>query len=239
MPKRRRSSRKGKGKGRRRTKRFKNSPMGPYGWKTPIGKFEKKAADIGVATYQVNTTGSITLLAVPTLGTDYTNRIGRRIRLRSLYIRGHVNAENAELPITTAGVETLAQQARLIIVVDRQPNATVFGITDLLVSARAESQLNLNNRDRFKVLVDKTYQIPNSVKATPATPTSFIGNFGGMFKVKVFKKLNLPVQFNSTNGGTIADITSNAIYMVWIGINASGATDVNATVSTRIRFDDD
>lgn len=239
MPKRKRSYKKGKGKGRRHTKRrFRNSPLGPYGWRTPIGKFELKAADTGVTTYQVNTTGTITLLAVPTLGTDYTNRIGRRITLKKLYIRGHVNAENAENAVTVGGVETLAQQARMIIVVDRQPNAAVFSITDLLVSARAEAQLNLNNRDRFKVIYDRVFQIPNSIKAAQAAP-SLVGNFGGMFKVKCFKKLNLPVQFNSTNGGTIADITSNALYMVWVGTNAAAATDVNATVSTRVRFSDD
>lgn len=241
MPKRKRAIRRNSrrtSKNSRVVKRYRKSPVGPYGYRTPVGKFEKKVYDVDATTIQVNTTGDVRLLCVPVLGTDFTQRIGRRIRIRSVYIRGFICPESAQTAITTGGNETLAQQGRMILVLDRQPNATVMTIAQLLKQAFSFSQLNLDNRDRFKVIADKTFQFQNSTKAAQASPT-LIGTYGSNYRIKLFKKLNIPVQFNSTNGGTIADISSNALYMVWIGSQAAGTTDLNASLTTRVRFDDD
>ena len=62
---------------------------------------EKKFYDIATAQYGVNTNGSITLLCYPVLGSDYNQRIGRKIIMKSIYIRGLCGAEASQTTITT------------------------------------------------------------------------------------------------------------------------------------------
>lgn len=205
---------------------------GGYGSRMPSSRSEKKVSDIGVGSLQVNTTGTVTLLHIPTLGTDYTNRIGRKTLCKSIYVRGRVNLESATN--YTGGVLVAAQSARMIVFEDCQPNGAAPGVTDLLVSADPSSQLNLNNRDRFKILKDKVWFMDGM--STTSTSASQ-GRQGYSFKI--YKKLNVETIFNATNGGTIADITSGALFMLWIGSAAAGVnTDTNASLSTRVRFID-
>lgn len=195
---------------------------------------ERKVNDIPVATYQVNTTGSITLLANPQLGSDFNNRIGRKIMLKSVYIRGYVVSEaSANGP---AVAFNNAQQCRFILFCDMQPNGAAPAVTDLLNTANPASHLNLNNRDRFKIYSDKEFVLDPYFLVTTATQAS-AAMTNQVKTFKKFKKLNLEVIYNSTNGGTIADINSGALYMLWIGSQAAGTnTDANAVLSTRVRY---
>lgn len=198
---------------------------------------EKKVNDLNTATYQCNTTGSITLLANPVLGSDFNNRIGRKVVLKSVYVRGQLKMDWAGaggLP-ATAGIP--AQMARFILVCDSQPNGAAPAITDILVEATAESQLNLNNRDRFRIYCDKTFVFDPVINVQTATQAQLCFN-RTIYQLKKYKKLDQEMIFNATNGGTIADVTSGALYMVWIGTVASGIADTNAVVSTRVRYVD-
>lgn len=198
-------------------------------------RHEKKVSDIATATYQVNTTGSFTLLHIPTQGTDYTNRIGRKTMMKSVYIRGRVQLEDAGT--LAAVVNSYAQQGRFILFLDLQPNGAVPVVTDLLNTADPASQLNLNNRDRFKIIKDKCFVFDPIAVSTVTTPAGFLNRT--VYNFKVFKKCSIETIF-STNGGTIADITTGALYMFWIGSQAGGTnTDTNAVVSTRVRYMDD
>lgn len=197
---------------------------------------ELKVYDIGATTYQVNTTGSITPLFIPVLGTDYTNRIGRKTLMKWIYIRGRVQTEASATAAVNLAVP--AQQIRFMLVQDMQPNAAAPVIGDILVTASPSSQLNLNNRDRFRILSDKEFVFDPYLYNTAAT-VAYSSASRQIYNFKKFKKLNLETIFNSTNGGTIADITSGALYMVWVGSQAAGTdTDANAFLTTRIRFND-
>jgi len=191
---------------------------------------ERKVNDLDTTTYQVNTSGSFTLLANPQVGADMNNRIGRKITLKSVYVKGRVQLELAGSLVAAASG---AQQARMIIFSDMQPNGSAPVVTDLLVSATPASQLNLNNRDRFRVYCDKEYVFdPMLVTATLYTWNRTIQ------LVKKFKALNLEMVF-STSTGSIADITTGALYMFWIGSAAPGTnTDANFVGSTRVRYTD-
>ncbi|AIF34805.1 capsid protein [Sewage-associated circular DNA virus-14] len=221
-----------------RTSAFRMTPRAPLstrGWRPFIStNHELKVQDLASATYQVNTTGSITLLAVPITGADYNARIGRKVTLKSCFIRGYLRIEPGA---ATVGVAQ-AQQCRFMLVLDLQPNGAVFAITDLLNTADPTSQLNLNNRDRFRVLQDQEIAFDHFNYVTTATQTSEA--FGRTIQsFKKYKRLNCEMIFNAVNGGTIADIASGALYMVWIGSNAAGAnTDANAVLSTRVRYSD-
>lgn len=191
---------------------------------------EKKVQDLDTATYQVNTTGLFTLLSLPQLGSDFNQRIGRKVMHKSFYIKGRIQAENATgSPISVAP----SQQCRMVIFCDQQPNGAAPAVTDLLVSATPASQLNLNNRDRFKIYCDKEYVFdPSIVSAAVSTFNHTIS------LVKKYKRINLETIF-STSTGSIADITSGALYMFWIGSSPAGSgTDANFIGSTRVRYTD-
>nr|QXP07689.1 MAG: putative capsid protein [Arizlama virus] len=199
---------------------------------------ERKVNDLTVATYNVNSTGSVTLLALPTVGADFNNRIGRKITLKSVYIRGFGGTEWA----LTSGAPGLTLSApsqlhRMMIVFDLQPNGAAPAVTDILVTSSPSSQLNLNNRDRFKIICDKTWTV-GPVTQSAALPAVHSGD-PQQYVIKKYKKLNLEMIFNAGGAGTIADVNSGALYMVWVGSATSGTnTDGVATLSTRVRYSD-
>lgn len=200
------------------------------------GVVEKKVYDIDTATYQVNTTGVFTPLCIPVKGPDFTERIGRKIVMKSLYIRGFVRME--ETGSMAAGVTAASMQGRMIVFIDLQPTpATALTVTDLLKEALPSSQLNLNNRDRFKILADETFEFDPVV--TNATVTTFSAWGKTICPLKKYIVLNEEVIFNATNGGTVADINSGTLYHFWIGSQAAGTnTDINAVISSRVRYTD-
>lgn len=196
---------------------------------------EKKVNDVAVGTIQVHTTGSITLLCNPALGSDFNNRIGRKINITSCYIRGMVATEPSLGPAT--GTACPSQQARMILFEDMQPNGATPAVTDILNTASPFSQLNLNGRDRFKIYTDKIWSFGPYLASTTATQAQSLCAQQA-YSIKKYKKLNIETIFNATNGGTIADITSGALFMLWIGSTASGGNDANAIISTRVRYND-
>ena len=111
---------------------------------------ERKVIDVDPALYAGDTTGSVTLLNGVATGTDFTDRIGRKIVMRSLYLRGTLS------PVD--GI-TLDNMCRVLIVYDMQSNGAAPAITDVLKSATSIAQLNMNNRDRFRVIMDKQFAV--------------------------------------------------------------------------------
>jgi len=199
---------------------------------------ERKYSDTAVSAHQVCQSGTWSLLHVPLLGSDYNNRVGRKTVAKSVYIRGKLEIVPAATP-KTANVG--CGLARMILVVDNQPNGALPAVTDLLVSASAESQLNPNNRDRFTILKDKQFVLD-------AYAVDLAGAYVGeswnrtIHPIKVYKKLNIETIFNGEDDGSIDTINTGAIYMFWIGDWGYQADEENwkvmANVSTRVRFDD-
>lgn len=197
---------------------------------------EKKFQDSVFTSSPINTTGSVTALFFPTLGSDFTNRIGRKTMIRSIYFRGFVTTQAAiNTPGTTQAIA--AQQLRLIIGLDMQPNGANPAVTDVLVTNFPTSMLNLNNRDRFKILTDKVYQFDPYV-AVGGTPTSASFNHT-IQKLKWYKRCRIESVFNSTNGGSVADLNSGSIFLLLIGSNASGTNNAGLLYGVvRVRFED-
>lgn len=187
---------------------------------------ERKTFDVVPGVAQVNTTGFVQVICVPTLGNDYVNRVGRKITIKSVFIKGYIRTE---ISLSLAAANATSQAARVLLVYDDQPNGALATVTDILNSADPASQLNLNNRDRFRILKEKFFVFD------PYLGAAFAGR--QIYPIKIFKRLNLDVTFNGVNGGTIADIQTGALLMVYIGSNAAGVnTDINAYLSSRVRF---
>lgn len=192
---------------------------------------EKKVFDLAASTYNVSVASTAILLFAPQRGADYNQRVGRKTAITSLYIRGFINLENATNMQTT---NTPAGQARLIVFIDWQPNGNTPTTTALLVTANPIDQLNLDNRDRFKIIADKTFEFEPFIISN-----GFSISNRSTQRVKLYKRMGLETIFNDGNDGDIGDINSGALYMLWIG-NWANTTNLRATahVSTRCRFED-
>lgn len=182
-----------------------------------IMNMEFKSIDILNSLAAADTTGTIGLLNGVTLGSDINNRIGRQVELRSIQLRVQ------SFSTFNTGID---QWNRALIVYDRQSNGASPAITDVLTAATINAVRNLNNRKRFKILMDKTVYLNAAGETDSGTFYDF------------YRKLRHPVEFNAGNAGIVSDIQSGAIYLIAIGSATAGNTAGNILFSSRIRFTD-
>lgn len=195
---------------------------GFYGVYNRRGRQELKVCDVAGANTVTLAAGAVTLLNGIAQGTDFTNRIGRKICMKSLLFRFHIYPN-------TAASHMQGNTVRLIIFIDLQANAAAAVTTDLLQTASYDSPLNLNNRDRFKVIVDKSM-----VQGADYYP-AFILTAGSPVPVsrKWYKKMNQDV-INVGTGATIGSIQTGALYCLVISKVDNQVYDFNS----RVRFVD-
>lgn len=206
-------------------------PAASRGYK--LNDVELKVFDTAFANTAVNTTGIVTPICLPQLGSDFTNRIGRKITLRSVQVKGQIALDLAIAP----GVgNSPAQLVRFMIINDMQPNGTLATIADILLAANPAAPLNLNFRDRFRIITDRIFNLGPLLLDDTATQ-SYAAVANPSATINVYRRLNDNVVFN-TSTGAIADITTGALLLVMIGNVASGAGESLAQLIARVRFAD-
>lgn len=178
---------------------------------------EFKTVDFTDTNLATNTAGTIQLINGVTLGNDITNRVGRQVELRSVQLKGEVYCTLG------GGVD---QFNRVMIVYDRQTNGAALTILDVLTSVSPVSLRNLNNRKRFKILMDKL--LYNNASGEP----------GSAQPIEYYRKLRHPVEFNANTFADVRDIQSGSLYVITIGSVVAGATAGNLFFSSRVRFTD-
>lgn len=190
-------------------------------WNTPRSREEKKWLDIAVGNSVADTTGAVTLLNGLTNGATYQTREGRQCWIRNIQIRGCFHP-----------VDSTTEPCRgdLYLIYDRQPGAAVPNITDVLNASTSAAFINLNNRDRFKILCHRAYTIGKQDN----TATQSLSAHPGAVKVEIFLKCNLKETFKGDTNA-ITDISYGAIYMLTIGDQAANAGGT-FWVACRIRF---
>jgi len=176
----------------------------------------------------------IQLLNPIATGTDYYNRIGRKVRVKSLMFRASVTTGFQE----PQGIRPI----RIALVLDKQPNNSATppvysdmfqGVNEAGVAhSSAYSGVNLNNRDRFRVLKDWTFQL---VAAEGIFPSSY--THGNKQILQHYMKLDEEQIFSDTPA-TQAAISTGAIYMVCFTDSAGAGNDCQITWATRVRFAD-
>lgn len=159
-------------------------------------------------------------------GTDFTDRIGRRVNVVSVQVRGYFIPDYTTPPCQP-------QMARLMIVEDLQTNGVIATPADILQAVTVSSFMNLNNRDRFRVLREEIMTI--GAFSNVATQSYAAGN--QIVPINIYAKCNIPVCFEGTSAA-IGSISSGAIYVFLIGNVAAGANDGVAQLSCRVRFID-
>lgn len=149
-------------------------------------------------------------------GPNTNERIGRRVTMKSLWVRWN---------FTMAPTSTGASPFRILIVYDKQSNgAAQPAATSVVVTNDINGLKNLSNEKRFTTLMDE-YVAPIGTGG----PQSVIG--------QRFIKLSHEVEFGGI-GAAAADITTGAVWL-YIWQNGSILTAGPASnFQTRIRYCD-
>jgi len=204
------------------------------------GASEVKALDNGFSNYTINSTAAINPINLIQAGSSFFNRVGRRIEMKNVRVNGYV--------VVKATV-TSEDYARIMIVYDRQTNGAVPAIADILQttvqngtnSTSSFSGVNLNNRDRFKIIRDMRIFLP-SVTDTTGVLTNFapVDPVTPTFNIDMFAKLGgLVTQFKADSSpAVIGDIATGGLYLITFGANASGAEGYQASLEVRLRYND-
>ena len=204
---------------------------------------EKKVVDTAVANYAVNSTGVVTLIngewITESKSLYFTHPNLRRGQWDGFH-RPHWTSYQC---CVCSGSRLLhpdyttppcqPQMARLMIIEDLQTNGVIATPADILQAVTVSSFMNLNNRDRFRVLREEIMTVGSF--SNVATQSYAAGN--QIVPINIYAKCNIPVCFEGTTGA-IGSISSGAIYVFLIGNVAAGANDGVAQLSCRVRFID-
>lgn len=213
------------------------------------GGAEVKAVDGPQNEHTVTSAGLVFAINLVSEGSSFFNRIGRRIAMKSVEWKGVI------YPVIVTNQNVSNGQLRFMIVYDRQPNGALAAVSDILLdtdnqgntSTNNESGINLNNRDRFSVVMDKkmatpqyafTTGTPNQITDTWPTDGAFQEGCGA--QIHEFRKLHgIETHYKaSSSPAVIGDIATGALLGVLISdANASGAWELDLT--TRLRYFDD
>lgn len=195
---------------------------GFYGLYSKRGRDELKVIDVNNYFVAIPTGGSVILLNGVAQGTDYTNRIGRKIIMKSLLFRATL------FPSTTASA-VYGATLRVMLVYDCQTNATTPAITDFFAGGTYLEAMNLTNRDRFKVIKD--WIVP--VEAGVYTASSLTAGSPKNHCLKMFKKMSMDEIFGGT-AATVGSIQTGGLFLVLI----ASAANWNIDYASRVRFID-
>jgi len=173
-------------------------------------------------------------------GTSYWNRIGSKINMQAVHIRGFV--DNIEADGASPGL------LRMIVFYDRQPNGQPCLFTDVIqgrtntgVGAIDGLQgLNIDNKDRFVIIYDKYmyaagYDAGPPVVVQANNTTGKDGNNEYVFNCYIPLR-NLVSIFKSSTL-TIADVTTGALGVFFVDSTENGRR--SATWSSRLCYYDE
>lgn len=180
-------------------------------------------------------TPAIILLNGLVKGSDATQRIGRQVLVKKVIARLTLYMPDIADSSTSPNWPTFV---RIMLVYDMQTNATLLTLADLFNDSLEPNALqNLNNRDRFKVIKDKVYNLNKTAKFA-----SDASDMGACRFVKIYKRLNLTTVYNDQSNGTVGDIQTGSLYLIAL---ANGPSNSNTAAEqlqlygyTRIRYSD-
>lgn len=191
-----------------------------------VASKETGYVDLAFATYNLDTTGSIALVATIAQGASVNQRVGKKIMLKSLQVRGYLQN----------GAASYFNDCAVILVYDRRPTGSLPAITDVLVTANSSAFNNDANSGRFKIIRRWDFELIGNVTGTLATQqlTDCTAKTADDF----VKLKGLPTVFKAAGTGAIGDIEEGALYVITVGNNVAGTTAAQANLAFRTRFVD-
>lgn len=192
------------------------------GWRgVPGRRGELKFVDVASNSTDFSATGVLVLLNGVAPGTGASQRIGKKLVMKSLYFRAAIGSG-------VTGANVFRGHVRLLFIYDKQTNATAPTVSDILQQPFGSAAMNMDNRDRFVVISDKQFAIDQAGGHQSAS-------------CKFFKKLNLQTIFNAGTAGTVADISTGSVYLLLISDDTGSIGSTNQpqiSYYNRIRYDD-
>lgn len=176
---------------------------------------EKKNIDVEGSTGNVTAWSELDLLNPIAQGSSANgNRIGRKVQMKSLVFR------------YVASTSAYPTDIRILIIYDKQSDGLAPDIAQVLQGAPPtyNAPMNLTNSDRFVVLADE-------IDNTFAGGQSVYSRSG-----KIYRKINLPQHYTNAITGTVADITSGAIWVMTSTSSGGGGAGIG--YYSRIRYTD-
>lgn len=156
---------------------------------------------------------TLNTLFAPVTGDDFNNRTGRKVQVIAIKIKGYISA--AAQANQAAGDN--AANIRIILVQDQQTNGAQLNSEDVITSGAASSAINMFQNPaffgRFRVLKDKNLFLQSPSMTYDGTNIEQAGVVKA-FKMQVKFQKPVVVHFNSTNGGTVADIVDNSFHII-------------------------
>jgi len=186
---------------------------------------ELKSKDQSLAGFGVDFNGTGYLLNGIARGDDIDERIGRQVTCKAYEV-------NLAIRPAVAGAAPVPSIVRCMIVYDKQTNGAIMTPSQLLLAiGTANAPLmprSLENRERFTVLRDMKIGMA-SAELTDYQPAPKV--------VKIYQSVVLPMTFNAGDAGTVADITTGALYAIFISDQAGAPLPV-VSFTSRVRYMD-
>lgn len=179
---------------------------------------------------EVDPAADLSCLNAIAQGDGESNRDGRRCILKSVYVKGVLEASG----VADAADPQPAKVVRVIMVLDRQTNGVQLNSEDVLkdsAGSDVNSFTNLQHSGRFRIMYDRTFVIPTGVVMADGANTG--SQQMGKVPFKIYRNLNIPVTFDGTTEN-IANITDNSLHMLAICDNATGIPKIS--YQARVRF---
>lgn len=171
---------------------------------------------------RLNTVGLISLLNPLGQGNSDGTRVGDRVRQKMLDMRIRMYSVN---PITI----------RVMLILDTRPAGSYPAILDILDgndpqtgSSGIMSHRSKINLSRFVVLQDQFMTFNPQITGT--VQEKFI---------HVYKKLNFGTDYSRGNAASVADIQTNALYLIAISNAINAATNPYLSYASKMTFTDD
>jgi len=184
----------------------------------------------------------INTLFAPTQGTAINNRLGRKVFVHRLRMKGML-FQPGGLITGTIG-QSPQQLVRLILFCDKQTNATQVGPATLMSAysaSRSAVITSFQNRDqvgRFEVYKDKTFVMPTPTVSAywdGAATQQYQEGVVKPFKFTVTFKTPMQICFNALSGGTIGDIVDNSFHLFAQCSSSAVATTTAPQISYQCR----
>ncbi len=190
------------------------------------GGTELKFHDLDIDDANVAANGNIAEDSVLTVvqGDGESERIGRKLCVKKIGWRF-----TCEL-LTTATVG-VSESLRVILYLDTQTNGATATVTDILETDDYQSFNNLANKGRFKIYMDRVYDLNVQAAAGDGT-TNDQPNF--VINDSFYKTCSIPIEYdNSAGTGAIATMRSNNIGVLLVSSVGGRARFLS---KMRIRF---
>lgn len=189
-----------------------------------------------------NTNGDAFVVNLIRTGNGSYNRVGRKIKAKTLRIFGHVYCDHA---LQTTLEDLSGNVLRMVVVWDKQPSGVlptfdeIFGHTtqDGTESTSLLDPRKYDNMDRFRVLKDCRYDSnPTAIGGSPGT-----ANITMYYNIDEYMDLRVgeTVYSGDSTPMTIADISSGGIYVYFRALlNSNNTTRWITSLTARLRYQD-